>query len=130
MFKNIAEFFIKNSKLTFVLVFVSLGIGISSYFALPKQYNPTIVVPAFSIQIQGYWLNAEEINKTIVTPTENLIMEIEWIDEVYWYSYDNMWAVMAKFKVWVTSENAKIRLNQINYLSLQQLINQSLNDLT
>lgn len=112
MFKNIAEFFIKNSKLTFVLVFVSLGIGISSYFALPKQYNPTIVVPAFSIQIQGYWLNAEEINKTIVTPTENLIMEIEWIDEVYWYSYDNMWAVMAKFKVWVTSENAKIRLNQ------------------
>jgi len=54
MFKNIAEFFIKNSKFTFVLVFVSLIVGIASYFTLPKQFNPTIIVPAFSIQIPSY----------------------------------------------------------------------------
>lgn len=112
MFKNIAEFFIKNSKLTFVLVFVSLWVGIASYFALPKQYNPTIVVPAFSIQIPSYWLDSSQVSKNIVTPVENLVMEIEWIDEVYGYSYDNMAWIMAKFKVWVTSEDAKIRINQ------------------
>ncbi|MDP5039046.1 MAG: efflux RND transporter permease subunit, partial [Candidatus Gracilibacteria bacterium] len=112
MFKNIAEFFIKNSKLTFVLVFVSLGVGIASYFALPKQYNPTIVVPAFSIQIPSYGLDSFQVSKNIVTPVENLVMEIEGIDEVYGYSYDNMAGIMAKFKVGVPSEDAKIRINQ------------------
>ncbi len=112
MFKNLAYFFIKNSKLTIVLILVSIFVWIASYFSLPKQYNPTIVVPAFEIQIPANWLSAEEVSTKVVSPIENLLYELEGIDEVYWYSYDNFAWLMAKFEVWVDSENAKIRLIQ------------------
>jgi len=112
MFAKIAQFFIENWKLTFVLVLVTLITGFGSYMILPKQYNPTIVVPAFQVIVPALWLEAPEISKIIVSPLENKIMELEWIDEVYWIAWDNYGWVMAKFNVWVDKEKAKIRLIQ------------------
>ena len=112
MFGKIAEFFIKNSKITIVLIIITLITGLWSYLILPKQYNPTIVVPAFQIVVPSSGLEADEISKIIVSPLENKIMELEWIDEVYWVAWDNYWAVMAKFHVWIDKEKAKIRLIQ------------------
>jgi len=51
MFSKLARFFIQNSKLTFIIVLVTLLAGVMSYIMIPKQYNPTIVVPAFYIQV-------------------------------------------------------------------------------
>lgn len=112
MFSNLAHFFIKNSKLTFVLVLVTLISGIWSYLIIPKQYNPTIVVPAFSIMVKAPSLNSDEVKKFITDELENKIMELEWIDETYWVSNENYAWVMVKFKVWQDKEKAKIRLTQ------------------
>ena len=112
MFANIAKFFIQNSKLTLVLVMITLISWVWSYFIIPKQYNPTIVVPAFSIVVPANWLSASEVSRYIVSPLENKIMELEGIDEVYWTSEDNYGAAMVKFKVGQDSEKAKIRLQQ------------------
>jgi len=112
MFAKIAEFFIKNWKLTIVLLLVTLITGLWSYIILPKQYNPTIVVPAFEIIVPSAWLEAFEISRIVVSPLENKIMELEWIDEVYGVAWDNYWWIMAKFHVWVDKEKAKIRLIQ------------------
>lgn len=112
MFWNIAQFFITNSKLTFVLVVVTFIVWIWSYFSLPKQFNPTIIVPAFQIEIPSHWLDAEQVKNLIISPVENLIMELDGIDEVYGYSYDNYAGLMAKFHVWIDAEDAKIRLIQ------------------
>ncbi|MDD2907571.1 MAG: efflux RND transporter permease subunit [Candidatus Gracilibacteria bacterium] len=112
MFSNIAKFFIQNSKLTVVLIIVILISGIGSYIILPKQYNPTIIVPAFNIFVPANGLSNDEISKYIVAPFENKLMEIEGIDEVYSIAGDNYAGLMAKFKVGEDSEKAKIRLNQ------------------
>jgi multidrug efflux pump subunit AcrB len=50
---------------------------------LPKQYNPTIIVPAFQINIAAPGLSPEEVNTYITSEVENKIMELEGIDEVY-----------------------------------------------
>jgi len=55
MFSSIAKFFIQNSKLTVVLIIVILISWVWSYFILPKQYNPTIVVPAFNVFVNSSW---------------------------------------------------------------------------
>lgn len=112
MFSKFAEFFIKNSKLTLVIIIITLLSGIGSYIIIPKQYNPTIIVPAFNIFIQAPSLTSDEIKRLITNELENKIMEIEWIDEVFWVSWDNYVWVMVKFKVWENVENAKIKLNQ------------------
>lgn len=112
MFSKFAEFFIKNSKLTIVLILVTLLSGVGSYIIIPKQYNPTIIVPAFNIMISAPGMNASENQRLILSELENKIMEIEWIDEVFWVSGDNYVGAMVKFKVWENAEDAKIRLNQ------------------
>ena len=53
MFAKIAKFFIENSKLTFVLVLITIIAWTWSYLILPKQYNPTIIVPAFQIIVEA-----------------------------------------------------------------------------
>ena len=112
MFAKLAEFFIKNSKITIVLLIVSLVVWLWSYIVLPKQYNPTIIVPAFQVSVPAPGLDTKEISKIVVSPLENKIMELEWIDDVYGYATDNYGWVMVKFHVWVDKEKAKIRLIQ------------------
>lgn len=112
MFRNFAHFFIKNSRLTFVLVLIIFISGIFSYVKIPKQYNPKIVVPAFYIQIETNGLTSNQAKKTITDELENKIMEIYGIDEVFWLSQDNSISVMVKFKVWEESEKSKIKLLQ------------------
>lgn len=112
MFAKIAKFFIENSKLTFVIVLITILAWTGSYFIIPKQYNPTIIVPAFQIFIEAPWLDATETSRLIVSPLENKIMELEGIDEVYGMAADNYGSAMVKFKVWEDKEKAKIRLSQ------------------
>lgn len=112
MFASIAKFFIENSKLTLVLVIITLLSWVWSYFIIPKQYNPTIIVPAFSVVVPANGLSVSEVSRYIVSPLENKIMELEGIDEVYWVAWDNYGSAMVKFNVWEDSEKAKIRLQQ------------------
>lgn len=112
MFSKFAEFFIKNSKLTIVLIIVTLISWIWSYIIISKQYNPTITVPAFNIFIKSPNLTSDETKRFITNELENKITELEWIDEVFSISADNYVWVMVKFNVWENPEYAKIRLNQ------------------
>ena len=112
MFAKFAEFFIKNSKLTIVIILITLLSWIGSYIIIPKQYNPTIIVPAFHIFVPAPSISSLEAKRLITNELENKIMEIEWIDEIFWVSWDNYVWLMVKFKVWEESEKAKIKLNQ------------------
>jgi multidrug efflux pump subunit AcrB len=44
---------------------------------LPKQYNPTIVVPAFNIMVPASSLESDEVQKLVIEPLEDKIMELE-----------------------------------------------------
>jgi multidrug efflux pump subunit AcrB len=112
MFQNLAKFFIENWKLTLVLVIATLVTWIGSYFVLPKQYNPTIIVPAFQIQVRAPGMTPSEVNTYVTSEIENKIMELEGINEVYGVSWEGFSWIMAKFHVWVDKEKAKIRLIQ------------------
>ncbi len=112
MFSKIAEFFIKNSKIWFLVIFLILFSWVISYVMIPKQYNPSIKLPAFSIFVKSLWRDSLENKKLITNEMENSIMEIPWIDEVMWISWDNYAQLMVKFKVWEDSEKAKINLYQ------------------
>lgn len=77
MFSRLANFFIQNSKLTFIIVLVTLLSGTMSYILIPKQYNPTIVVPAFFVQVPSLGLSSEENKNLILNQLEDKVTEIE-----------------------------------------------------
>lgn len=120
MFSKLAAFFIHNSKLTFIIVGVTLLAGIISYILIPKQYNPTIVVPAFYIQIPSLGLSSEENKNLILDELEDRVMEVEGIDKIYGVAGDNFVGLMVQFLVGEEKEKAKIRLLQkVNEIPLE-----------
>jgi multidrug efflux pump subunit AcrB len=76
MFSQFSHFFIKNSKLTFVFVLIILLSGVGSYIFLPKQYNPSITLPAFQIQIPIHEMDSLQAYNIIGSAFENSINEI------------------------------------------------------
>lgn len=77
---------------------------------LPKQYNPSIVAPAFNIQIPVNWYSSKDASQFVARSLENKIKELEWVDKIMSYSQDNFTSVMVSFKVWIPQEIAKTRL--------------------
>lgn len=110
MLEKFARFFLENEKITIVLITIIAFFGVAAYMMLPKQYNPSIVAPAFNIQIPVNGYESTEASQFVAKSLENKIKELEGIDKIMSYSSDNFTSVMATFKVGVSQEIAKTRL--------------------
>lgn len=110
MISSFAEFFLKNEKVTWILILIISIFGFLSYVLLPKQYNPSIVAPAFLIEIPAVWYSSNEWYEYVVKSIENKIWELVGIDNIYSYSIDGYVSIMVAFEVWVNQEDAKTRL--------------------
>jgi len=51
MIKKFAQFWLENTKVTIVLLIVTIITGIASYIFIPKQYNPDIPLPGYTIMV-------------------------------------------------------------------------------
>ena len=77
---------------------------------LPKQYNPSIVAPAFEISLPVRGYSSADASRFVVQEIENRLAELEGIDDLYGYAGDERASVMASFKVGTDAEKAKARL--------------------
>ena len=110
MLEKFTKFFLENEKITIVFISIIVFFGIWAYLMLPKQYNPSIVAPAFNIQIPVNWYSSTEASQFVARSLENKIKELEWVDKIMSYASDNFTSVMVSFKVWIPQEIAKTRL--------------------
>jgi len=110
MIAKFTEFFLKNEKITFILILIISIFGLLSYILLPKQYNPSIVAPAFMIEVPAYGYSAKEGHEYLIKGIENKVRELVGVDKVYGYATDSFVSVMVAFQVGVDQEVAKTRL--------------------
>jgi len=110
MLEKFAKFFLENEKITIVLISIIAFFGIWAYIMLPKQYNPSIVAPAFNIMIPINGYSSYDASQFVARNIENKIKELEWVDKILSYASDNFTSVMVNFKVWIPQEIAKTRL--------------------
>lgn len=66
---RIVNYFI-DSKLTPILILVTLFLGLFAILKTPKEEEPQIVVPMIDIFIQYPGAEPEEVEKRVVTPLE------------------------------------------------------------
>ncbi len=111
MFEKFTRFFLDNHKITLVVITTISFFGILSYIMLPKQYNPSIVAPAFEIRIPVSGYTSEQASQFVVRELENRLQELPGIDKLYGYSEDEYAAVTVSFKVGTDLEAAKTRLH-------------------
>ncbi|MDP2090638.1 MAG: efflux RND transporter permease subunit [Candidatus Gracilibacteria bacterium] len=110
MIEKFAKFFLENEKITLVIISIIVFFGIGSYIMLPKQYNPSIVAPAFNIQIPVNGYSSIDASQFVAKNLENKVKELEGVDKIMSYSSDNFTSVMVSFKVGISQEIAKTRL--------------------
>ena len=110
MLAKFTEFFLENRKITIALIVIITLFGGLSYVLLPKQYNPSIVAPAFNIEVPTPGYTSAEASQFVAKSIENKIRELQGVDKIYSYSQDGFASVMVAFKVGVDQEIAKTRL--------------------
>ena len=66
---KLAETFVQ-SKLTPVIIFVSLLLGLAAVYLTPKEEEPQITVPMIDVMIPAPGMEANEIERNITEPVE------------------------------------------------------------
>lgn len=107
---KIVSYFI-DSKLTPVLILVSLFLGLFAILKTPKDEEPQIVVPMIDIIIQYPGAEPAEIEKRIILPLEKKLWELKDIEYVYSVAKEGVAVVTARFYVGTDPVKALVELN-------------------
>jgi len=83
---KMTEFFIKNKKLTLLILIGIFLWGSISFYLMPKQYNPDIVAPAFMISVDFPNATVDEVYHLVTRPLEDVINEIPGVENIYYKS--------------------------------------------
>ncbi|NPA41636.1 MAG: efflux RND transporter permease subunit [Aquificae bacterium] len=107
---RLAHYFI-DSKLTPILILVSLALGAFAVLTTPKEEEPQIVVPMIDIFISYPGATPEEVESRVVIPLEKKLWELKDIEYIYSASMNDMAIVTARFYVGTDPVKALVDLN-------------------
>ena len=108
---NIARAFV-NSKLTPLIIFTSIVLGLGAVWFIPREEEPQIKVPMIDVLVTMPGASAKEIEERATRPMEKLLWEIPGVEYIYSTSSTGQCLAIVRFKVGETPERALIRLNQ------------------
>ncbi len=107
--KNLTKWFfafwVKNYKISFLLIFLILISWIFSLFTIPKESSPDIKFWLISIFTSYLWVNPVDIDSLITEKVEKEIKDIKWIKKIT--STSSVWAssVIVELYNWVNSRD-------------------------
>ena len=107
---QIAQAFI-NSKLTPLLVIVSVLLGLFAVIALPREEEPQIKVPMIDVMVSMPGASAKEIEERATRPMEQLLWEIPGVEYIYSTSRPGESLLIVRFLVGSDLETSLVRLN-------------------
>jgi len=108
---RLAESFIE-SKLTPLVIVVSILIGLGAVLLLPREEEPQIVVPMIDVFVEMAGASPAEIEQRVTKPMEKLLWEIPGVEYVYSTSSAGSAMAIVRFKVGENEEDALVRLNE------------------
>jgi len=111
---RIADVFIK-SKLTILLMFVFMAIGIYSTLLIPREEEPQIKIPIADIYVSYPGANPKEVESRVVQPLEKMISNIKGVEYVYSTSMNGQAMLIVQYFVGEDIERSIVKLyDEIN----------------
>jgi len=123
---RIARAFIQ-SKLTPILVVVSLIIGVFVVGITPREEEPQIVVPMIDVTVNYPGASAQEVEQRVTKPMEKLLWEIKGVEYVYSIVRPGSNLTIVRFYVGENTEDSLVKLyNKLmsNYDRIPQGVSQ------
>lgn len=110
---RITQFFLTNKPLTVLVLVGTILSGIGAYLLTPKQYNPTITLPAFSVELAYQGATAQEVETFVTRELEEKIADIPGVDTISSRSFDGGKAIIqVQFHIGEDLEESKIKITQ------------------
>jgi multidrug efflux pump subunit AcrB len=106
---KIAHTFIQ-SKLTPIIVLVSVLLGVFAVIVTPREEEPQIVVPMIDVLVSYPGASAKEVEERVTAPMEKFLWEIEGVEYVYSISHPGSSLVIVRFYVGKNMEDSIIKL--------------------
>lgn len=106
---KIANAFIK-SKLSILLVFAFLLLGIFSIYFIPREEDPQIEVPTADIMLGYPGASPQETESRVVQPMEKIVSNIKGVEHVYSTSMNGMGMLTVQFYVGQDPERSMVKL--------------------
>lgn len=95
---KLAEAFI-HSKLTPVVILVSLLLGLASVYLTPKEEEPQITVPMIDVMLPTPGMEAREIERTVTEPVERAMWGLDGVEYIYSMTQPHGTLITVRFKV-------------------------------
>lgn len=99
------------SRITPLLLFASLVMGLAAVLATPREEEPQIVVPMADVQVSAPGASAEEIEELVMSPLERILWQIDGVEHVYSTARRDSAAVTVRFFVGEDREDSLIKLH-------------------
>ncbi len=106
---RIAKAFIK-SKLTPIMVVVSLLLGIFAVMVTPREEEPQIVVPMIDVMVSYPGASAKEVEERVTKPMEKFLWEIKGVEYIYSIVRPGSNLTIVRFKVGENTEESLVKL--------------------
>ncbi len=109
---KLATIFVRNRRLSLLLMIALFVWGGLSYLAAPKQYNPRIVAPAFQIFVEFPGASRSEVLEQLTRPMENVLADLPGVEDIFTVTEaGGRVAATVNFFVGEDLDSAKIRLD-------------------
>lgn len=106
---KIAGAFIK-SKLSILLMFAFMLLGLFSIYFIPREEEPQIEVPMADIMIGYPGATPQEVESGVIQPIEKIISNIKGVEHVYSASMNGMGMLTVQFYVGEDVERSLVKL--------------------
>ncbi len=117
---HLAQKFI-DSKLTPLIILVSLLLGIGATLILPREEEPQITVPMADVFVQMPGASAKDIEQRVTAPMEKLIKELPGVEYVYSTSRSGLSLVIVRFLVGQNTEDSVVQLYNKLYANFDKI---------
>ena len=101
-----------DSKLTPLVVVMSVLLGLGAVLALPREEEPQIKVPMIDVLLTMPGASAEEVESRVSSPAERLLWEIPGVEYVYSTSQPGRSLAIVRFEVGEDPERSLVKVRQ------------------
>jgi multidrug efflux pump subunit AcrB len=101
-----------DSKLTPLMVVISVLLGLAAVVALPREEEPQIKVPMIDVAVAMPGASAEEVESRVSSPVERLLWEVPGVEYVYSTSQPGQSLAIVRFKVGEDPATSLVKLRQ------------------
>ncbi len=108
---SLSNYFLLNSKLTLIIVIISVLLGFFSVFFIAKEEEPQIVVPMIDITTNASGLTAKEVEREVTEVLERAMWGIAGVEYIYSQSTKHQSLVTVRFKVNHSLDNSLLEVH-------------------